>query len=234
MTLSIRLRFHAESAIFATSGRIMLMTTEASASLAVELEGNLQQATDDLLTLAAKSGNGAAFVELSQRHSKRVHLLVYRILGNWEDAEDVLQDSLLKAFKHLGQFRGTCSFSTWLTTIGINSALIVLRKRRVHLEISYDRTVDPTETLESWELPDLSLSPELLCAGRETTELLRGAILRLPSSYQTVVELYHAKECSTNEIAQALGISVAATKSRLSRARTRLRALLPRVVYRGV
>jgi Sigma-70 region 2 len=83
----------------------MPMTTEPSARFAVELEGNLRQATDELLTLEAKSGNGSAFVELSRRYSKRIHLHVYRILGNWEDAEDVLQDSLLKAFKHLDQFR---------------------------------------------------------------------------------------------------------------------------------
>jgi RNA polymerase sigma factor (sigma-70 family) len=59
--------------------------------------------------------------------------------SNWEDAEDVVQESLLKAFRHLGQFRGTCSFSSWLTRIAINSALMLMRKRRVRLETSYDR-----------------------------------------------------------------------------------------------
>jgi RNA polymerase sigma-70 factor, ECF subfamily len=212
----------------------MPMTTESSANFAVELEGNLRQATEELLTLAAKAGNGSAFVELSRRHSKKIQLHVYRILGNWEDAEDVVQESLLKAFKHLGQFRGTCSFSSWLTRIAINSALMLIRKRRVRLETSYDRTAYSTETSEPWEFPDHAPSPERLCVGRETEELLRGAILRLPSSYRTVVELYHAKECSTNEIAQALGISVAATKARLSRARTTLRKSMPTLVYRGL
>jgi RNA polymerase sigma-70 factor (ECF subfamily) len=211
----------------------MPMTTEPSAIFAVELEGNLRQATDELLTLAARSGNRPAFVELSRRHSKKIQLHVYRILGNWEDAEDVVQESLLKAFKHLDQFRGACSFSSWLTRIAINSALMLLRKRRVRLETSCGRTAYPTETSESWEFPDHAPSPERLCAGRETEELLRGAILRLPWCYRAVFELYHVKECSTNEIAQALGISVCATKARLSRARTTLRASLPRLVYRG-
>jgi RNA polymerase sigma-70 factor (ECF subfamily) len=143
-----------------------------------------------------------------------------------------VQESLLKAFKHLGQFRGTCSFSSWLTRIAINSALMLLRRRRVRLETLYARSADSTDTSELWECPDHAPSPERLCAGRETEELLRDAILRLPSGYRTVVELYHAKECSTNEMAQVLGISVAATKSRLLRARTMLRASLPRLVYR--
>jgi RNA polymerase sigma-70 factor (ECF subfamily) len=210
----------------------MPMTTEPSASFVTGLEGNLRQATDEVLTLAARSGNGPAFVELSGRHSKKIQLHVYRILSNWEDAEDVVQESLLKAFKHLGQFRGTCSFSSWLTRIAINSALKLLRRRRVRLETSYARSADSTDTSELWECPDHAPSPERLCAGRETEQLLRDAILRLPSGYRTVVELYHAKECSTNEMAQALGISVDATKSRLLRARTMLRASLPRLVYR--
>jgi RNA polymerase sigma-70 factor (ECF subfamily) len=222
-----------DTAISTFQERIMPMTTETPASLAVEFESNIRNATDDLLIVAAQSGNGPAFVELSRRHSERIQQHVYRILGNWEDAEDVVQDSLLKAFKHLGQFRGTSSFSTWLTRIAINSTLMLMRKRRVRLETSYDRTADSTETSEPWEFPDHAPSPERLCADREAEELLRSAILQLPRCCRTVAELYHAKECSTNEIAQALGISVAATKSRLSRARTTLRASLPKLVCWG-
>jgi RNA polymerase sigma-70 factor (ECF subfamily) len=224
--------FHSGSGILTFHERIMPMTTEPRASLATEFEGDVRKATDELLVLAARSGNGPAFVELCRRHSKKIQLHVYRILGNWEDAEDVVQESLLKAFKHLGQFRGTCSFSSWLTRIAINSALMLLRKRRVRLEASCNRTADPTEIAESWEFPDHAPNPERLCAGRETEELVRGAILRLPPGYRVVVELYHANEYSTNEMAQALGISVAATKARLFRARTMLRASLPRLVYR--
>jgi len=197
------------------------------ATLAIEPEDDVHRATDAFLTSAAKSGHSAAFDELSRRHSKRIQRHIYRILGNWEDTEDVLQDSLLKAFKHLDQFRGTCSFSTWLTSIAINSALMVVRKRRVRLEISFDGTAGSTESSEPWEFPDLSPGPELLYADREVQALLRGAIMRLPWCIRSVAELYHAKECSTNEVAQALGLSVAAVKSRLLRARKTLRASLP-------
>lgn len=194
-----------------------------------ELEGDMWNATEDFLILTAKSGDHSAFIELSRRHSKRIQLTVYRMLGNWEDAEDVLQESLLKAFEHLHQFRGTSKFSTWLTRIAINSALMLMRKRRGRLETSFDKPGDSIETQEQWDSPDLSPSPEVLCANRETEELLRSAILRLPWSYHSVVDLYHAKEYSTREIAQALGISVAAAKSRLLRSRSMLRASLPKL-----
>jgi len=208
-------------------GRTIPVTTEARASLADDFEGNIRKATDDRLTLAAKSGNGSAFVELSRRHSKRIQLRIYRILGNWEDTEDAIQDSLLKAFKHLDQFRGTCKFSTWLMRIAINSALMVLRKRKAHPETSYDSAADSAEPKELWECPDVSAGPERLCVDREAQELLRGAIRRLPWSYRTVLELFYFKDWSTDETAQAMGISIAAAKSRLLRARITLRASLP-------
>jgi len=191
---------------------------------AVETDTHL--ATDESLTLAARSGDRAAFDELSRRHSKRIQRHVYRILGNWEDTEDVLQDSLLKAYRHIGEFRSDCKFSTWLTRIAINSSLMTLRKRRAHSETSYD-DAGSDESLRLKEFPDSSPGPELLCAERQMEELLRNAILQLPGSFRSVTELYHSRECSTLEVAQALGISVAAVKSRLLRARRALRASLP-------
>jgi RNA polymerase sigma-70 factor (ECF subfamily) len=205
----------------------MRITTETRANFTDYFEGNIRKATDDLLTLAAKSGDDSAFVELSRRHSNKIQLHAYRILGNWQDAEDVVQDSLLKAFKHLDHFRGTCSFSTWLTRIAINSALVVLRKRKAHAETSYDNAGGSNEALAPWDFSDVSANPERLCAGREARELLQSAIMRLPWRYRTVADMFYVKDCSTDETAQAAGISVAATKSRLLRARATLRASLP-------
>lgn len=159
--------------------------------------------------------SSSAFVDLSRRNSRRIRLRVYRILGNWEDAEDVLEDSLLRASKRLGQFRGTCSFSTWLTRIAINSALTVLRKRRARIEMSYDRTADSFGTVESWEFPHLTPSPEPLCAGREQRCCCKTQCFRLLWCYQTVAEMYHANQCTTDEITRDLVISVAAVKSRM-------------------
>jgi RNA polymerase sigma-70 factor (ECF subfamily) len=184
-------------------------------------------ATDTLLTLAAKSGNHEAFDELSRRHSKRIKRHIYRIVRNWEDTEDVLQDSLLKAFTNIKEFRSDCAFSTWLTRIAINSALMVLRKRRRHTQNLHDQPGSPIDTLVLQELPDLSPTPEFLYAERQTIESLRGAILHLPWPFRSVTELYLDKDCSTREVAETLGITVGAVKSRLMRAKKALRASVP-------
>ena len=197
-----------------------------------EADVELRRATDALLTLAARSGDSVAFDELSRRHSKRIKHHIYRIVRNWEDAEDVFQDSLLKAFRNIGQFRSDCSFSTWLTKIAINSALMVLRSRRRHAPIAHGNATSSADCFVLQELPDLSPNPELLYAERQVQESLRGAILHLPWCFRSVTELYLAKDCSTREVAQTLGITVGAVKSRLLRAKKALRASVPELQSR--
>jgi RNA polymerase sigma-70 factor, ECF subfamily len=191
-----------------------------------EIEDGPMEISDEALVSTAKSGDANAFVELSKRHSNRVLLTTYRITRNWQDAEDALQDSLLKAFSHLNGFQEKSSFATWLTRIAINSALMILRKKRVCVEISIDGSDDPDDKYERWEARSPTEDPESRFARSEREELLRDAILRLPPVCREVVELRQAKDYSAREIAQALGISVAAVKSRLSRARLTLRAAL--------
>ena len=203
------------------------MTTEALETLAVEREDVLCEADEDLLVKMAKSGDVSAFEELSERHSRRVQKTVYRILGNWEDAEDVLQETLIRAFGHIAQFRGTCAFSTWLTRIAINSALMLLRRRRKQPETSVDGYAELLGDWRLMEFTDTAPDPERQCANREVEELLRFAILRLPRCYRAVFELYHSKDSSMIQVAETLGISVAAVKSRLYRARMTLRTSLP-------
>ena len=187
------------------------------------ISDNTREMSDQLLVSAAKSGDRSAFVELCGRHSKKILPTIYRITKNREDAEDVLQDSLLKAFVHLKSFEGRSSFSSWLTRIAINSALMALRKRR-GLEIPIDHASDDCQIWHAWEPCDQAETPESHLVRREREELLRSAILRLPSMFREVVELRHAQEYSTSEIAQELGISVGAAKSRLLRARMAVRA----------
>jgi RNA polymerase sigma-70 factor, ECF subfamily len=184
------------------------------------------ETSDAVLVSTAKSGDANAFVELSRRHSSRLLQTTYRITRNQQDAEDAVQDSLLKAFTHLNDFQEKSSFSTWVTRIAINSALMILRKKRVCVEISIDGGDDSSETYERWEPRSLTEDPENRFARSEREELLRDAILRLPPVIREAVELRQARDYSTKEIAQALGISIAAVKSRLSRARLTLRAAL--------
>ena len=181
---------------------------------------------DEPLVSAAKSGDANAFVELSRRHSTKLLHRIYRITRNWHDAEDVLQESFLKAFIHLKDFEGRSSFASWLTQITINSALMILRKKRCRPEISIDGNNDDYEAQERREPKYLRPNPESRCVQREREQLLEEAILRLPVLLREVVQLRQTQECSVREVAEALGISVPAVKSRLSRAKTALRMSL--------
>ena len=182
--------------------------------------------SDSLLVSAAKSGDAIAFVELSARHSEMILRRTYRIVKNRQDAEDVLQESFMKAFVHLNGFQERSSFSSWLTRIAINCALMLLRKKRGHLEISTDAMDNEFGVWDRWEPRDRTESPEGSCARREREELLNRAIQGLPPLLREVVQLSHGEDRSTEESARFLGISIPAVKSRLARARTALRISL--------
>jgi len=183
-------------------------------------------ATEEELLTAAKSSDGHAFVELSHRCAGMVHHKVLRILRNREDTEDIVQDALLKAYTHLESFRGSCRFSSWLTKIAVNSALILLRKRRSRTSASCDRNVYGCLTSLCYEVPDPSASVEHICVRQQAQDRLSDAITKLPSCYRRALEQYYGREQSLRETASALGITVAATKSRLRRARLRVRSTL--------
>jgi RNA polymerase sigma-70 factor (ECF subfamily) len=186
---------------------------------------------DALLILAACSGDPHAFVELSKPHSKRILITLYRITKNWEDAEDALQEALMKAFLHLDSFQGKANFSTWFTSIAINSALMLLRKRRTVREIAIDNAGD-VGTYGEWDLKDSRDNPEQCFEREQRTDLIQSGILRLPPDFRKVVELRYSRDLSNKEIARCLGISLAATKSRLLRARKALHAFVQRQVDR--
>ena len=180
---------------------------------------------DDLLVSAAKAGDRSAFVELYERHSRKVLPIIHRITKNREDAEDALQDAVLRAFVHMKGFEGRSNFTSWLTRIAINSALMVLRKRR-GAEISIEQICNDSGNPQAWEPSDHSDTPEACYARRESEELLRNAIQRLPCIFREAVELRHVGDYSTSQVAEELGISVSAAKSRLMRARRTMRRRL--------
>jgi RNA polymerase sigma-70 factor (ECF subfamily) len=185
-----------------------------------------KQMSDEWLVLAARDGNTNAFAELRDRHSSKILRTTYRITRNWEDAEDALQDAFLSAFVHLNKFEGRSSFSSWVTRIAINMSLMIMRKKRRNKELSIDPSDNDCESYDSWEPRDLREDPERRYARHERAELLRGAIRRLPPALRTAVEYQQAQECSMQELADSLGISLAAAKSRLLRARLSMRTLL--------
>ena len=184
---------------------------------------NAAEMADELLVSAAQSGDSYAFAELSKRHSQKLLRKAYRITDNWQDAEDVVQESLMRAFTHLNTFGCRASFSTWLTRIAINSALMLLRKKRSSRTITIDSSISGEGLGETFELPDHRDDPEQRYAKRQTEDRLRKAIQRMPPKYREVVELRQISELSLNEIARSLRISEAAVKSRLLRATNELR-----------
>jgi RNA polymerase sigma factor (sigma-70 family) len=183
---------------------------------------SFEETSNELLVTAAKLGEDWAFSELWNRHSKKIFNTMYRVTRNRQDAEDALQDAFLKAFLHLKNFDGRSSFSTWLTRIAINSALMILRKKRSHPEVSMDGSADG-ETWQNWEVPDRRVNTEEHYVRRERERHLKRAIYRLRPALRNVIEIQQAHDGSVREIAEMAGISIAATKSRLLRARTVLR-----------
>ena len=182
-------------------------------------------ATDETLVAASKLGDHSSFLELWTRHSSRAFKMVYRITGNRDDAEDAIQEAWMKAYMHLNTFDGRAKFSTWLTRIAINSALMTLRRKRAHPETSMDWSADG-ETWQQWEMADKKANVEEHYVRKETERHLKRAIHRLRPALRTIIEIQQAHDSSVKEISQVAGISVAAAKSRLLRARTVLRRSL--------
>lgn len=187
---------------------------------------SLKEMSDEWLVAAARNGNIDAFAALRDRHFRRILWTTYRITKNREDAEDALQDAFLKTFTHLKKFEGRCSFSSWVTSIAINMSLMILRKKRVIKELSIDTGDNDCVSDDRWQIRDLREDPERCYSRHERADLLKRAIRRLHPNLRTALELQQEQERSVREIADSLGISSAAVKARLFRARLSLRASL--------
>jgi RNA polymerase sigma-70 factor (ECF subfamily) len=190
----------------------------------INVELVVPAATDEVLVAAAKLGDHPAFAELWMRHSNTAFKMACRIMGNRDDAEDVIQDAWMKAYVHLKAFDGRAKFSTWLTRITINSALMTLRRKRAHPETSME--IEDGETWRHCEITDQTKDVEEFYARHERAERLRRAICRLQPTLRNVVEIHQLSDRSVKEVAELAGLSVAATKSRLLRARIVLRRAL--------
>ena len=187
--------------------------------------GHAEVSDDDLIT-AAQRGDQRAFAELCGRHSGVTKTKIFSIVRNHEDAEDALQDTLLRAFTHLTSFRRSCKFSTWLTAIGVNSALMILRKQRLRRETYAGTSSLDTETLEPREFVDRSPGPEATYLKQQAISLVRQEVEKLRPSLRSIVNHYYGSECSLQEVAKAQEITLRAAKSRLLRGRAKLRSSL--------
>src|SRR5712672_3057578 len=183
---------------------------------------------DAALVLAANNGDGHAFEILVERYERRMLAVARRFTRIREDAEDIVQQSFQKAFVHLHKFEGKSSFSTWLTRIAINEALMFLRRVRGVREISIDDLNGNEGTALHMEMPDSRPSPERALLESEQNKVLWAAINKLTPRTRKAIELRDLAESSPKEAAPGLGLSVDAMKGRLFHGRRKLHRALKR------
>ena len=175
------------------------------------------------LVSAAQSGDQRAFAELCQRYIPSLKRRIRRIVGNREDAEDILQDTLLSAYEHLAGFRAKSTFKTWMMTIAINNSLMLMRKRRNHPETGLTYVTTDGKEAEIPEASDPLPNPEEAYAKQQTSQRVAQAVKMLRPGFRQVVEWYHQDQVRLVDAAKAIGITASAAKSRLMRARNALR-----------
>jgi RNA polymerase sigma-70 factor, ECF subfamily len=191
------------------------------------LPSTVAREDEHLLVAAAKAGDAAAFEELVNRYERKIFRLTMNITRNREDAEDAMQDAFMKAYSHLDKFQEESRFYTWLVRIAANEALMRLRKRRPN-QLSLDEPIESEDDFIHQQIEDWGPSPEQRYAQTEMRDILRSVIDELTPDFRVVFLLRDVEGLSTEETAEAVGISEAAVKSRLLRARLKLRQKLNR------
>lgn len=198
-----------------------------SAAKPKRMPSTIVREDESALVAAAKAGDGSAFEELVSRYERKIFRLAENITRNREDAEDAMQDAFLKSYTHLQSFQGDSRFYTWLVRITVNEALMRLRKRRPN-QVSIDEPVETEDDIMPREIEDWGPSPEKRYAQTEMQNILADSIEKLEPAFRVVFILRDMEELSTEETAATLGLSVPAVKSRLLRARLKLRQRLNR------
>ncbi len=166
------------------------------------------QSADVLLLDRTRRGDPQAMRELFVKHSQRIYAMALRITGRRADAEDVVQESFLRAWHSLGRFRGECSFGTWLYRIAFNRCRTLVRNHR------------RLEPLEEERVASVRGGPD------PARRLLTSALARLPEGYRETIVLHDVLGLDHQEIAAILGCSAGTSKSQLHKARARMRELL--------
>jgi RNA polymerase sigma-70 factor (ECF subfamily) len=184
---------------------------------------NKSKGSEAISLAALQAGDKAEFALMVDAYSAMIYRLGLKMLNNPQDAEDILQETFIKAFRNIDRFDGRASLSTWLYRIATNEALMLLRKKRpesISVEKPWEEDGDEQEPLQ---IVDWCCLPENELMSAEVREYLDKAVDKLPASLKVVFILRDIEGLSTRETANVLDISETATKTRLSRARLRLR-----------
>lgn len=174
----------------------------------------------------SKAGDIESFEQLIAEHQKRVFNIAFRMLGNSEDANDVTQEALVKAYRGIKNFKGRSSFSTWLYTIVNNTCIDFIRKNKKTNIVYLDREYETGEGTYKIQLSDNGDTPEQLFEKREVQRLVRKSISELSYDYRKIIILRDIEDFSYREIAQILDCPEGTVKSRISRARNKLKAII--------
>ncbi len=196
----------------------MTIQSDSSEAVASELE----------LVEQARQGDAAAFTELVNRYDRNIFRLARHITQNDEDAEDVLQETFLKAYRNLAQFQGHSKFYTWLVRIAVNESLMKLRRRKADKTVSLDEPVETGEDSMPRDIAAWDENPEQRYGRAEMNTILTQAVDSLSRGFRTVFLLRDVEGLSTEETATTMNLSIPAVKSRLLRARLQLREKLNR------
>jgi len=177
------------------------------------------------LVSSASEGDRAAFWQLVEPHLRIVFLTAKSILRNFEDAEEIAQESLLKALRNIRHFRGEASFKTWLVRITANESLMRIRKYRKNLYCSAEEMADGEE-YQPKNFADWREIPSEALQRKELQNALREALASLPAKYREILTLRDISQLTSREAAEILGLSLPNVKTRLLRARLQMRDLL--------
>ena len=187
-----------------------------------KLNNSGEEISNSELVKKSQLGEKAAFEQLVIRHQELVFSLAYKLTGNREMANDVAQESFIRAWKAIEKFRGDSTFSTWIYRITVNTAWTLRKKAKKHNTLNIDDTYEPI-------VIDEKKDPELVAINSDLSSVLINALDKLPIEQRIIVELKNIEGRSHKEIADYLDISVTAAKVRLHRAHQKLRLILEEV-----
>jgi RNA polymerase sigma factor (sigma-70 family) len=180
---------------------------------------------DSELIRRAKEGNEKAYEQLLQKYRIQVYNLVFRMVRDKQEAEDLTQEAFIKAFNSLASFNEDYAFSTWLYKIATNNCIDFFRKRKLQT-YSLDKPIKYKDSEIQQEIPDPDLNPEKTILANERSRIIRDAIDSLPDKYHEAIVLRHREEKSYEEIAQILDLPLGTVKARIFRAREMLNKAL--------
>lgn len=181
----------------------------------------IMESREEKLISKAAAGDGAAFSELMTMHEKRMYAVALRMCANREDAQDCLQDAMLRVYRSIGGFKGQSSFSTWVYRITMNTCLDELRRRKTRNASSLDTMLEG-----GWSPTDGENGPEKQAVASEQRRVLNSAIAELPEDMRSAIVLRDVQGFSYEEIAEMLEVNIGTIKSRISRGREKLRQIL--------